>query len=331
LLILVALPARAQAFDRGVCYAHAWRGGGYGSAASRASLERLRRLGVDAISLTPFGFQWSTASETIQTARHWGESDEALAAAAGQAHALGIRVMLKPHIWIRGGAWIGDQKLLDDAAWGRWFESYRGFVVHYARLAEQEKMEALALGTELKQASRRDRARWAALIKEVRAVYRGRLTYAANWDEAAQVVFWDLVDDVGVQEYEPPTDKRGATLADLRAGWKRIVEKLAALAARTGKPIVLTEIGYRAMADAALTPAAWPESTPEAKFDGVAQAECYRAALEALWGKPWLRGVYLWKWFSDSQDESGPTDFSPAGKPAERVLREFYLKANGGG
>ena len=147
-----------------MCYAHAWRGGGYGSEASRASLERLHALGVDAISLTPFGFQLSASSDTIRMAGHWGESDDALAAATRQAHALGIRVMLKPHIWIRGGAWIGDQTLPDDASWARWFASYRAFIVHYAALAEKEKMEALSLGTELKRASSHDRETWRAII-----------------------------------------------------------------------------------------------------------------------------------------------------------------------
>jgi hypothetical protein len=34
----------------------------------------------------------------------------------------------------------------------------------------------------------------------------------------------------------------------------------------------------------------------------------------------------VWKWFTDSRDESGPTDFPPTGKPAEAVLREFYRR-----
>jgi hypothetical protein len=317
--------AHAADFERGVCYAHAWKGsGGYGSETSQKSLARLKQLGVDAISLTPFGYQWSLSSDSVRMATHMGESDVSLAKTTEHARALGMRVMLKPHIWVRGGGWIGEQSLPDDAAWARWFASYRSFIVHYAELAQREKMDALVLGTELKRASQRDRESWREIIAAVRAVYKGRLIYAANWDEAEKVVFWDLVDEIGVQEYEPLTDKKNATPAELRAGWTRIVGKLDALAKRTGKPIVLTEIGYRAMRDAAISPSSWPEHAPESLYDGEAQAECYRAAFAALRGRPWLRGIYIWKWFTDSQDESGPTDFSPAGKPAEKVLREFY-------
>jgi hypothetical protein len=321
IVLLLAGAAHAREVDHGVCYAHAWRGDdGYGSATSKATLVRLQTLGVDAISLTPFGYQWSASSESVKLANHMGESDDRLAATTQQAHALGMRVMLKPHIWIRGGTWIGDQSLSDEAAWSRWLASYREFILHYAKLAQAEKMDAFALGTELKRASRRHPEFWRALIAEIRAIYKGRLTYAANWDEAAEVPFWALLDEIGVQEYEPPAQKRGATLAELRAGWTRIAANLESLAKKYDKPIVLTELGYRPIIDAALAPSTWAD----APYDGNAQADCYRAALESLSGKPWLRGIYIWKWFTDSRDEDGPTDFSPAGKPAEKVLGEFY-------
>jgi hypothetical protein len=315
-------------FQHGVCYAHAWRDGGrngYGSATSRASLVRLKALGVDAISLTPFGFQRSRASDSVHLVYdHGGESDAALAAETRQAHALGLHVMLKPHIWITDGEWIGEQDLDSDAAWARWFASYRAFILHYARLAEAEHMELLAVGTELARASVRDRPRWAALIAEVRAIYHGAITYAANWNEAERVVFWDLVDAVGVQEYEPPATHASATLDELRAGWRAIAVKLGALARTTGRPILVTELGYRPTPEAALAPSAWPERDGNPRYDGEHQARCYRAALEVLTRASWCRGIYIWKWFTDSTDESGPTDFSPAGKPAESVLGELY-------
>lgn len=321
----------AAAVAHGVCLAHTWRDGeeaGYGTPMSERTLERLEKLGVDAVSLTPFGFMRSATSDEVILVREHrgGETDAAVAAQARQAHALGMRVMLKPHVWIRGGEWIGSLALPDDAAWARWFASYRAFIVHYARLAEAEHMEALTLGVELKSASGRDRPRWASIIADVRAVYHGRLLYAANWDEADHVVFWDLVDAVGVDEYQPLTTKKGASLAELRQGWKAVTARLAALAARTHKPIVITELGYRARADAAMDPSLWPERDGNAQFDGAQQAACYRAALEALTAAPFVRGIYVWKWFTDSSDEDGPTDFSPAGKPAESVLGEFYRR-----
>ena len=331
LVAALAGAARGDAMAHGVCLAHTWRDGlqsGYGTATSARTLARLKALGVDAVSLTPFGYMPSPSSDHVilATARGGAETDAALAAQTRQAHALGMRVVLKPHVWIRGGAWIGAMTLPDDAAWARWLDSYRQLIVHYARLAEAEHMEALVLGVELARASVRDRPRWAAIIGEVRAVFHGRLLYAANWDEADHVVFWDLVDAIGVDEYQPLAKKPHATLAELRAAWRPVVAHLGALAARWHKPIVITEIGYRARADAATDPSLWPEADAAAPYDGAAQATCYRAALEALTAARFVRGIYVWKWFTDSGDEQGPTDFSPAGKPAEQVLGEFYRR-----
>jgi hypothetical protein len=332
-VVLVALAggARGDGMAHGVCLAHTWRDGrqsGYGTATAARTLARLKALGVDAVSLTPFGYMPSPSSDQVilATARGGGESDAALAAQTRQAHAAGMRVVLKPHIWIRGGAWIGAMTPPDEAAWARWFDSYRRFIVHYAKLAAFEHMEALVLGVELARASVRDRPRWQAIIGEVRAAFKGRLLYAANWDEADRVVFWDLVDAIGVDEYQPLAKAAHATLAELRAAWKPVLAHLGALAARWHKPVVITEIGYRARADAATAPSLWPERDAAAPYDGAAQATCYRAALEALTAAPFVRGIYVWKWFTDSADEQGPTDFSPAGKPAEQVLGEFYRR-----
>ncbi len=313
-----------------MCFAHTWRDGrakGYGTDVSRKSLERLRALGVDSVSLTPFGYMPSVSSTEVRMAnRHPGsESDDAVSGAARQARTLGMRVMLKPHIWIRNGDWIGQQVFADDAAFAQWFESYRQFITHYAALAEREKMDWLVIGTELVRASGRERARWQSLIAELRRLYHGKLIYAANWDENG-VVFWDLLDAVGLQAYEPVVTRNRASDEEMRAGWKRIAAKMEALGRKTGKPVIITELGYRAARDAAVAPHTWPESDSAAVFDGEHQAHCYRVALEALMGASWCAGVYVWKWFSDSADEQGPTDFSPAGKPAEKVLREMFGK-----
>src|SRR5205085_5690661 len=92
------VPPRVDAFaggrHRGVCYAHAMRPDlGYGSPASAASLRALRGLGVDWVSLTPFGFERrETDTEIRWSGDRVGETDERLAAAAAQARALGMRV-----------------------------------------------------------------------------------------------------------------------------------------------------------------------------------------------------------------------------------------------
>jgi hypothetical protein len=320
-----------QPFQRGVCYAHAWsRNGdvGYGSATSQKTLARLKHLGVDWISLTPFGFMESTRAVEIRvaSAHGAGESDERMRADVVHAHALGIKVALKPHLWIRHGEWQGALEFANDDAWRTWFKSYRAFILRYAALAERDGYDMLVIGTELKSATACDPECWRALIAELRAVYHGPLTYAANWDEAERVPFWSALDFIGIDAYAPIATKSGAKEPELCLAWNTLAKSLEALSKRTGKRVILTELGYRATRDAAMAPATWPESDPNPRFDGAEQASCFRAAFSTLWGKPWLAGVYVWKWFTDSRDEQGPTDFSPADKPAEAIIGDYYRR-----
>lgn len=315
----------ARPFQRGVCYAHAGRGGGYGSETSLQTLKHLARVGVEWLSLTPFGFMESpTADEVRSSPFAMGERDERMRAEVMHAHGLGMKVALKPHIWIRHGEWQGDLKWKDDTAWKRWFASYRSFILRYAALAEMDHYDLFVIGTELKSATACDPECWRSLIADVRRSFHGPLTYAANWDEAERVPFWDLLDFIGVDAYAPIAKQRGAKEPELCAAWDVLARRLGDLAKRTGKSIILTEIGYRATRDAAMAPATWPESDPNPHFDPDHQSSCFRAALGALWGQPWLAGIYVWKWFTDDQDEQGATDFSISGKPAESVLGDFY-------
>ena len=97
--------------QRGVSYAHATgrrRNRGYGSPASAESLQVLQDLGVNWISITPYGFQRTPEDTAIRwSGSRFGETDDRLRAVAAQAHELGIKVMLKPHLWLRPPNWVG--------------------------------------------------------------------------------------------------------------------------------------------------------------------------------------------------------------------------------
>ncbi|MCA9611664.1 MAG: hypothetical protein H6722_28800 [Sandaracinus sp.] len=325
-----AVPELGPEVARGVCYAHEYRdhgARGYGSETSRASLEELRALGVDTISLTPFAFMPSVDSPEIRLAdSHPGaETDERLAREVASCGALGLRVMLKPHLWIRGGAWVGTIDMADDEAWARWQRSYRAFVLHYARFAAEHALPSFVIGVELDPIVIRFEAFFRALVPEVRAIYDGEILYAANWDRAVDVRLWDAVDAIGVQFYPPLADVPEAPRADLDARLAHYMTVLDALHRRTNKAIVFTEVGYRSAPGAEVRPHAWPEHDAERLVSLSTQRRAYEAFFASLRGRAFVRGIYVWKWFTDpaTRDE-GPDGFSPRGKPAEAVLRAAY-------
>ena len=327
------LPLQAGV-HRGVCLAHnyQWLGlDGYGSSASLRSKMELEAIGADWVSLTPFGYQSNVESTKVDfdPDSFWGESDERLEAEIDQARELGMKVMLKPHLWLGSGQWRGhlEPEGGTDAGWEAWFDSYASFILYYANLAERLEVEFFVVGLELASASWTQRELWVELISKVRRVYSGHINYAANWNEAEKVVFWDKVDSIGIQFFGPLTERIDAPYEELLAGVNRHLDDYEVLSKKYGIPVVLTEFGYKSIAATAIKPWYWPEQldAESRKYDEINQALAYRALLEGVRGRDFVLGVYLWKWFTDvNTNEEGPVGFSPRGKIAEYVLERAY-------
>ncbi len=321
-----ALPAvAADGKQRGMCYEFAWpprSGLGYGSAASERSLTHLKNLGITWISITPFGFMRSPTDTVIRwSGARIVENDSSLVATTRQAHALGIAVMLKPHLWLRPPLWVGQISMTTGEAWRAWFRAYTAFILHYATLALRGGMDGFVVGNELGGTSRRE-AEWRSLIARVRSIYHGPLTYGAGMNEVFDVPFWDALDFIGVSGYYPLVDARSPDRALLEGAWVPIADRLRALSLRWNRRVIFTELGYRSS-----DYAAWKqwEIPREAEANPTVQSEAYAAFLEAVWPQPWCAGVYWWKW--PSSDEGGGTsdnDYTPIHKPAEDILRHFW-------
>ena len=69
-------------------------------------------------------------------------------------------------------------------------------------------MDILCIATELSNPVRSRPRFWKSLIAEIRTVYNGKLTYAANWHGDYDVVeLWPHRDYIGVNAYFPQTDR----------------------------------------------------------------------------------------------------------------------------
>ena len=330
------LPTGAAAFDSTRMRGVSWVGG---DSITAAELAPLRQAHVNWIAQTPFGWQGGAAEPVVRshTGRRpsrggmWGESDAGLVYTARLARQYGIRSLLKPHLWVRGrGTWPGDINMASAADWNAWFASYSVFILHYAELAEKAHFDGLCIGTELLHATEPAHEKdWRTLIRQIRRVYHGPLTYAANWAvEYQQIRFWDALDYVGIQAYFPLSTAASPPLDTLLRGWQPHVKALAAWQRKIKKPIVFTEIGYKTTANAAAKPWEWPEQL--AAFDApdeATQARCYEAMFRACWGQPWLKGMLIWKWYPGLAPDGSArrhADFTPQHKAAEAVLARWY-------
>lgn len=291
----------------------------FGSAAARLALANAKQLGAKAIAIVLFLWQANPASPGL--VRGNDMDDDELRAAIRDAHALGLAVLVKPQVWVPQ-SWAGAVAMKSEADWRIWFANYRGEMDQIALVANEEKAEALAIGTELAQTSQRPE--WNALIGDARSLYSGRLLYFAhNVEEAEKVPFWNRLDAIGVTLYPPlgADDDRNGRRARMRA----VADRLDALSARIGKTIIVGEIGVRSAQGAAAKPWESADEHPTPP-DPQLQADVIADWLSAL-DRPSIRGVLIWYWLTD-RDAGGlnDTDFTVQGKPAEQVLKRAWTR-----
>ncbi len=296
----------------------------FGSAAANLALIKAKEVGASAVAIIPFLWQPNAASPEL--ARGNDMNDDELRAAIREAHALGLAVLVKPHVWVPQ-SWAGAVAMHSQADWQQWFANYQREITHIAEIAASEKAEALAIGTELSQTILLPQ--WNDLIVNTRAAFSGRLLYVAhNAEEAETVPFWDRLDTIGVTLYPPlgNDDDRDYRRATMRA----VVDRLDTLAVIYRKPVLIAEIGLRSAAGAAAKP--W-ESTEErvAAADPALQADVLADWLTVL-DRPTIAGLMIWCWFTDPNAGGlADTDFTVQGKPAEQVLRCAWIPSCGHG
>ena len=281
---MLLLAAALAAPVRGMTISTPTYGPEWGSPSFDATLDHLATLGVNWVSYHPYARIHPDGTVEGRVDAPW------ITHPVAAARARGMQVMVKPHLayWGSGFSWRGEVTFEDPAARARFYATYTAWVTELARATADA--DAFVVGTELKGLSG-DEAAWRALIGQVRGVFPGHLTYAANWDEVHAVGFWDELDAIGVQAYFPLVEGGPAVPAAIQAGWDRVFAGLRPLAARTGKPIVFTELGYDASPKALEEPWTSGRGAPEL------QELALHQALIAIDREPAVVGAFLWKWF----------------------------------
>ncbi|MEM9001120.1 MAG: glycoside hydrolase [Bacteroidota bacterium] len=299
------------------------------------SRDKVSQINVDPVvavnanyaAVMPFGFARSLSSPEIvfDTDRQWyGETKKGARQYIELLQKNNIKVMLKPQIWIWRGEFTGDMKMESEEDWKALEASYSKFALAYAELAEATNADIYCIGTELEEFVKNRPKFWMKLIEDIKKIYNGKLTYAANWDEYPRTPFWKNLDFIGVDAYFPLSEEKFPTLEELKSGWQPWKSKLAELSSTVGAPILFTEFGYRSMDYTAKKP--WLVDRNEMDVNLEAQADATQAIFEEFWQERWFAGGFVWKWFIHHDRSGGAADnrFTPQNKPAETVIRNYY-------
>lgn len=323
---------------KGVCYDADWedRSAWYGTAKSEEQLRRLKKMGVNAISVTSFAYQKDVNKPEI-TFR--SALDEALIRDIQLAKKLGFFVVFKPHIWSDqfwdgSGHWHGTIAMKDKKGWSAWFSYYEKMICHFAVQAQKLNADAFVIGVEYVQATKNQRGAWNKIIKSIRTVYKGPLTYASHGlEEAEKIDFWEGLDFLGMNAYFPLAATSEPTLAELKEAWEKYSVRMKNFVRRRGgKKLLITEVGYSSADGTAMRPFRWPAATDP--VDEEEQALSYEALLSTLKSADWLKGLFIWKFkvgvtAPPKSREASEAYFVFQDKLAEKVIMKHFLAVSG--
>ena len=312
-------------FQKGMGYC-TWSKNGYSTEKSDKSIARVKEIGANWISVLTTWYQTDAWSVDIHRTDRT-PTDESVIQAIRKAHEVGLKVMLKLHVDLldtSDGSWRGEIACGKEELWDEWFKKYNDYIMHYIKIANDENVEMICIGTELSTCATVKGYMWEDLIKKIRKKYSGSLTYAAHWDRYQDIRFWGLLDYVGINAYFPLTEKDLPTIAEMKQGWQKWVEEITVFQEKTQKPVIFPEAGCSSADGAAIRP--W-EHLPNTEVNLKLQENYYTAIFDVFWDKEWFYGLYWWYWGTNVR-MGGKYNrrFTPQNKPSEKVIEKWYAK-----
>lgn len=284
-------------------------------------------VGANYAAIMPFGFLKNLDHPEIthNTERQWfGETRAGGKQYIEALRKKNIKIMVKPQIWVWNGEFTGNIKMTNEENWKALEVSYSSFILEYAELAQETKAEILCIGTELENFVKERPDYWHDLITKIKTIYKGKLTYAANWDEFRRTPFWGELDFIGVDAYFPVSEKQTPSIADCKIGWQKHKPVIKSISETYDKPILFTEYGYRSVDFTGKEPWQSDHTLKSLNFEG--QSNTTQALFEEFWYEDWFAGGFVWKWFHAHDKVGGDQDnqFTPQNKPVETVIQSFY-------
>ncbi|MEP0479622.1 MAG: glycoside hydrolase, partial [Nonlabens sp.] len=176
-----------------------------------SSITPLKKYHANYAAVIPYAWMRSLEEpEVVFNEREgwWGEKSHGVSVTSKHMKDQDLKVLLKPQLWISRGQYTGHINLKTEAEWKILEDSYTAYIMRFAQVAAQENIEMFCIGTELDSFVKARPAYWQKLIKNIRKIYKGKLTYAGNWDSYKYVSFWDQLDYIGVDAYFPMSEEK---------------------------------------------------------------------------------------------------------------------------
>ena len=278
------------------------------------------------VSVIPYAFSLRNKPEVYYNSEKqwWGERIEGIVSLSSGIRSNRMKIMIKPHVWVKGEGWPGNYALQSETDWQTWEEEYSRYILTFAQLAESLHAEIFCIGTEFRKTAVIRASFWKNLIRRVRKIYHGKITYAANWDNYKSIPFWDHLDFIGIDAYFPLSSSQTPSIEELVRAWKPVENQLRKFSLKHNKPILFTEYGYRSC-DYNCS-GHWDLENKSVSVNMKAQYNAYSAFYKTFWDKEWISGGFLWKWYPDMSNAGGSShaEYTPQNKPAMKIIDKYY-------
>ena len=318
---------------RGFTYGYMAKRGAYQSEAGKKSQEAMFDIGINWMCLAFPLYQDTYQSTKIRFDYRYDITEKDILTAIKRAKDRNIKVCLKPmvnckdHIWRAYIDFPEEDFLGEDTYWKQWFESYTAFLIHYAEIAQDTGCELFCIGCEMLGTERKEEY-WREVIKRVREVYKGPITYNTNHGKEDKVTWFDALDYIGTSAYYPVARAGGAIKDSMVKEWIKIRDDLKVLSEKLNKKILFMEIGCRSAKGCASMP--WDFMHKELEREEEEQAAFYESCLEVFFEEPWFQGIFWWDWSTviyDTEEEAkNDVGFNIHRKKAETVIKKWYQK-----
>lgn len=256
---------------------------------AQADIAYIKKLHANAVSIAfPFFMRDARSSKVYATSAT--PSPSAIATVARYAEKAGLYVSIRPLL---------DENNLEKPRtdWkpvhmAAWFDSYRRFLLPYAKMAQSIHIPEMVTGVELVRF--RHSPYWASLDASLRRVYKGTLAYSNNWGYHLDLQHVAHVRQL-LDAYRPLKLPNNASTAQVEAAWDAY--------GRTLPPgLVLSEVGIAAQAGAYTAPYKWKWSG-EPLIPAI-QVRWYKGVCHAV-AADHLGGLYFWS-LNFGQDLTAP-------------------------
>lgn len=231
-----------------------------------------------------------------------------------------LKVIVKPMLNVEDGYWRAYIRFFDEDVpcepkWSDWFKSYYEYLLFYGKFCEENNVDIIIIGCELVGTDHREEE-WRLLIKNLRKIYSGKLTYNCDKYQEHNVKWWDSLDYISSSGYYPK-----GKIRDQLNRIEKVVNEY-------NKPFFFAEGGCPSALNASKNPNDWTITKNGADSEDE-QYEYYKEFLEETYKKDFISGFCFWDWPMKSllnEKEKLVKDYSIKFKKVEKIISEYYNK-----